>query len=247
MIVNFGDSIFGNVYDENEMSIAKYLKSITGMTVINAAFGGSRMSSHRDCWDAFSMYRIADSITSGDFSLQLNANYPANEWVPDYCRTRAAALSRVNFDKVEIITIAFGANDYTSAKKIDDPQNPYNFQTYLGAARYSVEKILKRFPHIRVFICSPTFFYWEKDGEYSDGETKYFNEDKNTILDFVGAAKAVAHEYKLPFADLYHEAGINKYNAHYFFKAPDTVHHIETGRQRIAETLGRHLLVYKCS
>ena len=85
IIVNFGDSIFGNYQDlsgENQ-SISSMIADMTGATVYNCGFGGCKMayaSGTGHQW--FSMVKIADSIASGDFSTQENAipNWSAFEY-----------------------------------------------------------------------------------------------------------------------------------------------------------------------
>ena len=66
-IANFGDSIFGNRRPPNDVSTA--LAEITGATVYNLGFGGCRMAKHDTNWDPFSMYRLADSIATNDFTV----------------------------------------------------------------------------------------------------------------------------------------------------------------------------------
>jgi len=246
IIVNFGDSIFGfgDGVCHNDPSISSHLGSLLGDAEIhNISFGGTRMSAHGEHWDSLSMYRLADAIANKDFTLQINSlNFFDYEGFVAPFRERMIKLINLDFEKVDIITIAHGANDYTSGKLPDDPQNPDNIDTYAGALRYSVRKITKAYPNIKIFICSQTYCYFEFDGVgYIDSDGRSFNKDFNTLPDFVNMAKAVAYEYKTPFIDLYHEAGINKHNCHFFFRHPDGVHHAEMGRLRLAEVISKYL------
>ena len=69
-MVNFGDSIFGYDNVSGGPLISDYISQLTGAVVYNAGFGGCRMSSHHyDDWTAFSMYSLANAVTSGDFCL----------------------------------------------------------------------------------------------------------------------------------------------------------------------------------
>ena len=201
------------------------------------------MSVHGEHWDSLSMYRLADAIVDKDFSMQINSLDSCDyEGFNTAFRERIETLINFDFEKADIITIAHGANDYMGGKLLDDPQNSYNTDTYAGALRYSMAKITKAYPNIRIFVCSPAYRYFEFDGEnYTDSDRRYFNRDSNILPDFVNMAKAVAREFKTPFIDLYHEAGINKHNCRYFFRHPDGVHHAESGRLRIAEIISKYI------
>jgi hypothetical protein len=241
IIVNFGDSIFDNW--RGEPSISSYIASLNKNTVVyNAGFGGTRMSAHVKYWNALSMYRLADSIVDKDFSLQKGSLglFDYEGLVPRFTE-RVETLMKIDFNEVDIITIEHGTNDYTAGKLLDDPQDSYNIDTYAGALRYSITKITKAYPRIKIFICSPTYRYWEENGKFIDGDEGFYNKNSNTLVDFVDTAKKVAYEYKVPFINLYHEAGINKHNINFFFEHPDGAHHIETGRLRIAEVISRYL------
>jgi len=246
VIVNFGDSIFGfgDGVCHNDLSISSHIASLVeNAEVYNVSFGGTRMSVHGEHWDSLSMYRLADAIVDRDFSMQIHSlNYFDFEGFVGPFRERMSKLMKLDFEKVDIITIAHGANDYMSGKLPDDPQDLYNIDTYAGALRYSMRKITTAYPNIRIFVCSQTYFYLEFDGEnYIDSDMRFFNKDSNTLPDFVDTAKAVAREYKVPFIDLYHEAGINRHNCRFFFRHPDGVHHGEPGRLRIAQVISRYL------
>ena len=119
VIVNFGDSIFGNMEPPNDIS--SILAKLTGATVYNCAFGGCRMSRHAEHWDALSMYSLAEAVATGDFSYQ--DSIPMDELIEqgemlDYFPKRKELLKKIDFNKVDIVTIAFGTNDYTARKRI---------------------------------------------------------------------------------------------------------------------------------
>lgn len=193
VIVNFGDSIFGfgDGVVHSSPSISSYISSlIENAEVYNISFGGTRMSAHAEHWDSLSMYRLADAIVNKDFTLQKNSLD-----VFDYegfnlsFRKRIETLMKIDFEKVDIITIAHGTNDYTAEKLLDDPQNLYNIDTYAGALRYSVNKITQAYPNVKIFVCSPIYRYFEIDGKYTDGDELSFNKDSNTLQDFASMAK----------------------------------------------------------
>ena len=248
-IVNFGDSIFGN-YDEPE-SISSYIEQLTGATVYNVGFGGCRMGKHgHENWTPFSMYSLANSIVSGSFALQDSAMQGTLDMdgddpdLPVKFRERLRTLKSIDFNEVDIITIAYGTNDFTANNRKLYTDNKYDLETYAGALRYSIETITQAYPHISIFICTPTYRFWpDKDNGYAfidDSDTRV-NLRHNTLLDYVQAAKDVAAEYNLTCIDNYYELGINKDTRQMYFSAADGTHPLPAGRLLIAKNIVRYL------
>ena len=236
-IVNFGDSIFGNA--QPPVDISTYLAEKTGATVYNCGFGGCRMSQHVSAWDAFSMYRLADSIVSGDFTLQETALESTEVDLPDRFTPSIERLKSVDFSKVDIVTIAYGTNDFTSNIDMDNEENAYDTITLAGALRYSIEKLLTAYPNLKVFVLSTAYRVWvDSDNEYAflyDSNT-HTNADNVKLSDYNSKLKEVAEEYNLPFVDDYN-IGINQFNRLHYFPVADGTHHNEMGRKLIAEHL----------
>ena len=244
VIVNFGDSIFGNARPPEDISTR--LAELTGATVHNCGFGGCRMAQHPTSrYDAFSMYRLADAITSGDFTLQDNALLDAGG-VPAYFAETVALLKTIDFNEVDIITIEYAVNDWSGGYNavgdyiLNEPKTELDTTYLKGAFRYSIETILNKYPHIRIFVCSMCY------GTYLD-ESNNFVEDTNTkvnatftAFDCIEQIKTVADEYNLPFIDNYH-IGINKVNRLRYFPTNDGVHHNINGRRLLAEHIAKEL------
>ena len=244
VIVNFGDSIFGNKRPPHDISTA--LAEVTGATVHNLGFGGCRMSCHVREWAAFSMYRIADAITTRDFSIQDAVDVEAKskdvtDEMPIYFLESRALLKSLDFNQVDIVTIAYGSNDYTARKKIDNPENPFDVDTFQGALRYSIKTLHQTYPHLKIFVCSPTYRFWVNDNLelIDDSDTRVYNGHK--MDDFIEATKQVAKEYHVKFIDNYYELGINKFSRTYYFDGKDGSHHNPRGARLIAEHMASEL------
>lgn len=237
-IVNFGDSIFGK-YQAPE-DISSYLADYTGATTYNVGFGGCRMSTHSNSWNAFSMYSLADSITTKNFSLQDNAILSDNS-LPSYFANHLSMLKNIDFNDVDIITIAYGTNDFTGGNYIDNADNKRDTSTLAGALRYSIETISKTYPDIQIVICTPMYRFWMDDnGNFlEDSDTREINEIK--LTDFVQAEKNVAKEYDLFAIDNYYDLGINKNNYKQCFPETDGTHPNSYGRKLIAEHIAKKL------
>lgn len=238
-IANFGDSIFGNARPPEDVST--YLAEKTGAEVLNCAFGGCRMAIHNQLghWNAFTMVNLAQAIASGDYTVQDEAlNYDDRT---SYAEEPLSVIKSTDFSTVNILTIAYGANDFTSNISLDNTENPYDTTTLAGALRTSVESLLTAYPNLRIFILSSTYrFYIDDNNEYTEDSNTRTNGNNVTISEFNAKLKEVAEEYNLPFIDNYN-IGIGKFNRYQYFNANDGAHHKETGRKLIAEHLAKEL------
>ena len=231
-IVNFGDSIFGN--NNSITGVSNLIAYNMGNTVYNCAFGGTRMAARDSTntgYDKFDFSTLVDSIVSRDYSVQESA---INSFgLPSYYSERINLLKSVDFNKVKIITINHGTNDYTGGTT----PSVYK-EKYIEC----VGKLQTAFPHINVVIITPTWRCWLND----DGS---FNEDGNsrlyanyTLCDYVDAIGEVSKEINVSLIDLYN-IGINKYNWSNFFSESDTTHQNENGRRKIADVISRSLIL----
>ena len=242
VIVNFGDSIFGKRRPPNDISTR--LAELTGATVHNCGFGGCRMAKHSmSNYDAFSMYRLADSIVSKDWTLQDNGITDTSqaEAVPSYFSEGLAILKQLDFSKVDIITIAYGTNDFTASVNIENTDDAYDVNTFAGALRYSVEKLLTAYPHLKIFVCSQAYRFWmDSNNVFTDDSETHQNGKNLKLTDFIEKTKKVSEEYHLPYINNY-DIGMNKYNRSYYFSATDGTHPLTVGCHLIAEHIAKEL------
>jgi len=250
-IVNFGDSIFGNYRYPNDISTE--ISRLTDATVHNCGFGGCRMAKHTIAnFDAFSMKSLVSAIVSNDFSIQdaaiesgKIAETEGTGKLPSYFENTLALLKSIDFTDVDIITIAYGTNDFAGNIVIDDETNLYNTDCFAGALRYSIETLLNTYPHLKIFICSQTYRFWaDKENDYAfinDSDTRTRNDGK-MLTDFVEKTKEVAVEYRLPYIDNYYSLGMNKFNRSIYFSKTDGTHPLLTGRRLIAEHIASNLV-----
>ena len=239
-IVNFGDSIFGKCRPPYDVST--FLAEATGAETYNVAFGGCRMSEHvLPQFDRFSMYRLADAVVSRDFSLQDESfSYePIGEALPDYFTEGLATLKGINFSEADIITIAYGTNDYTAGRVLEG-KDRYDITAFGGALRYSIEKFSKAYPHIKIVLCSQTYRYWRENGiAVSDSNTREISGNK--LTDFVKKTEEIAREYGLFYIDNYYGPVINESNRDICFSETDGTHPLVPGLKLIAENIAREL------
>lgn len=233
--VCFGDSITGNYvapFDYPSIIARK-----TGMTVINGGVGGCRMAQHSSGgYTAFSMYSLADSIASGDWSVQDAAIDSVSS--PNTAE-HLAALKEVDWSALDFITILYGTNDFMGGVAIGEDSGMNTFQ-FKGALRHSIETILTAYPKIRIVLLTPIYRFWTDDGVVTDSDSREREGDGVKLTDFVDAVISVGKEYKLPVFNMYNSLGINKINRTTFLK--DGVHPSEAGLERIGESIAARLI-----
>lgn len=232
-IVNFGDSIYGKRRPPNDISTE--LAKLTGATVYNCGFGGCQMQLHwSEAYAPFSMCSLADAVATGDWTAQdaAVANMSTNG-IPDYFPETLEILKGLDFSNVDVVTIAYGTNDFAGGTDLDRESTPTGTNHFAGALRYSIETLLTAYPHLKIYICSQTYRFWNENGVFSDSDT-YLVGDKK-LTDYVAKTKEVAEEYHLPYIDCYYSLGFNKFNRGMYFSEADGTHPNTQGCHLIAK------------
>ena len=251
-IVTFGDSIFGNFRDTNETtdkSISKMIAEATGATVYNCGFGGCRMGYHSEKWRAFSMYALADAITTGVWTDQDNAVANPPGGMPAYFSDTLTMLKGIDFSKVDYITIGYGVNDYTGNAFINYASSLQEYQYFKGALGYSLRTILNTYPNIRIIVITPCWMWFPESStgllNYSSDDTESENTRGYKLKDYVNACESVCNEYHIPCINTYDELGFNRYSYTAYFNVKgidgatvsDGTHPKQAGRQLRADRI----------
>ncbi len=229
-IVLFGDSVIANDYVGKELD--ELLSDKLGKEVFNAGFGGSYLcNQNTDYYDtcgdeSLSMEELSMSIVTGDFLSQKTAIKRAGRL--DYYEDRLEMLSRIDFDKTEVLIIEHGVNDY--AMQIP----PEQFEELL-------EDIIKRFekhyPDMQIVVSSPTYCYIVRDGQdlYCDSHEM----GPYLLEEYVNAESRICDKLGVLFVDNYHDSVINKETLMDY--SLDGLHLNEAGRQIIADRISEAL------
>lgn len=244
-IVNFGDSIYGNFQETSGeyASISSMIAEYLECNVINAGFGGCQMKQNQMTTAPFSMCKLADAICSGDWSEQEQALLE-DETLPYYFDNTIKVLKAVEWDTIDVITISYGTNDWNSGGILEGNED-LDVNSFGGALRYTIEKILSDYPNIIIIVqsCVPRFAI--EEGiivETSDTEQ---NTAGNTIVEYVKLAEQICKEYKIPFIDAYYDIGFNKITHDYYYnKVTDGVHLGLNGRRHLANKIAKEIRYY---
>lgn len=229
-IVFFGDSIFGMTRDDT--SVAAYTSKFAGATTYNVGFGGCRMSVHPSTgYAAFSMWALADAITTGNYTTQ-DAQVSSGA---DYFSQQLALLKSIDFNNIDAIVVHYGTNDFTGNVEIDNSADDDDTTTLCGALRYAIQKIKTTYPKIHIFISLPIYRMWDNVGAEA-----YANSQGKKLREFGLAMADVASEFNCPVIDGYKALGVDSYNNAAF--SIDGTHLNDYGRQAFGEYIGGCLI-----
>jgi lysophospholipase L1-like esterase len=236
--VCFGDSIVGNMPAPNDYPTV--LGEETGMTVYNAGFGGCRMSASMDTvYNAYSMVKLADAITTGDWTEQENGLASVGNYYLTSYEPHIDALKNMDWSKVDFITVGYGTNDIANFVPVDNEEDPMDTTTLLGGLRYALTALLTAYPHLKVLILTPIYRYFNAEGVDSDEKEWYNDREFTTWTDGI---LDVAKELRVPAVDMYRTLCFNKYTRSHYFSEDDGTHPNEEGLKVMAEKIAGKLL-----
>lgn len=241
-IVCLGDSIIGNIRDET--SVTSVMEEILQEPVANTAFGGTCASlgnrMHRSTFyeDSMNLASLADAIAYGDFGVQFY-DISSNNFGLEYFKEGLELLAEIDFEKVRIVFIEHGINDFSAGRPLDNEDDPYDIYTYGGALRYTIEKLKKEYPNLCLVLVTPLYCYFQENGERAqDSESSDFG--YGPLENYVELELEIAKEYGLHCVDNFHNMGINSENVDEYTE--DGIHLNEKGRRILAEVLANYVI-----
>lgn len=240
-IVVLGDSIIGNIREET--SVTSVMERELGKKVINGAFGGTCMAStNRDLKstyyeDSLNLAILVDAIVEKNFMVQ-KSDINGSQFKLPYFKQGLMDLSEIDFEKVEILVIQQGTNDYNAGNPLDNPNNPYDKTTFGGALRYTIEQIQDNYPDIQIVLTTPIYCeILQQDGTYLDCAQLDFG--YGSLEKYVNLEKEIAQEYGITLIDNYNELGIDETNVDIYTE--DGLHLNEEGRELLGVAIARQL------
>jgi hypothetical protein len=229
-LVSFGDSITGNALYGYPHLVADN----TGMNYKNVGIGGAcMMYQEGDGEKALSMVNVVDLLngTSSDWSaadeyilekLGIDSFEDASENVKKNMRYVHYYENMKNLDltKVDIVTLAFGTNDWSGDPEfIDNETNTADKTSFGGSVRYVIEGLKKANPNLKIVFLTPIYRGRELENPHnSDNADAIYNySGGNTLKEFCDKIIEVVNETEyndVYVVDMYENSGINRYNAY---------------------------------
>ncbi len=236
-VVVLGDSRIAG--DHLEHTIPEYIEQETGLTSLNAGFGGAMAAdvgydAYENKEQSFSLVAVSKMALMGDFRPLASVGRSRSVFYkgrPHYM-TNAEALSRADLRKARYIVIGHGINDAMYGYlPDDDPQDPKNVHTYGGALRTSIENLQKASPDAKIILIIPA--YYDKDA--LSAAAGGLSREAGDANKYAGIIRKVAKEYDLLLADLYEGTGINGENFKEFLS--DGLHFNDKGAKLAARVI----------
>lgn len=238
-IVVFGDSVFGEVRDEQ--AVPARLQKVLGQNVYNGAFGGTcaaRIESERRLdytRELFCLAELAKSVESGDFGAQQSVIM--RESNAEYFGDVIDGLDAIDFSGVETILIQQGLNDYHAGVPIEDPEASYDERTFMGAVRAAVKSFRRVNPEVRIIIITPAYTWYTMSGKTCEE----IDNGGGILEDYVNADLRLAEELNLEVIDVYHDFYPHEKWEDWKLCSRDGLHPNETGREMLAERIADRL------
>lgn len=238
-MVAFGDSVFTDI---GEMTaIPDRLSGLLDMSVYNAAMGGTcaaRLETERRldyAKGSMSLVGLTRAIRAKDFDVQQTARIQDSntERFPE----TVEGLSQVDFSRVETVLIQQGVNDYHAGTPIENPEDPYDEYTYLGALRSAVKDLRRTNPEIRIVLVTPTYTWYLQ----TDQTCEEADNGGGRLEEYVEAELALARELGVETVDLYHDFFSHEEWEDWALYTMDGIHPNETGRDKIAQRIAQIL------
>lgn len=244
-IVVMGDSIIGR--ERGETSVTYLLQQKLGKDVFNAALGGTTVTprfEYDGFWsgnDALCFGNLAQSICHNDFAPQrvVTKREAATEYFDEVLRE----LMNIDFNKVDILLLEYGVNDYHAGIKIwEDINSSEAYFTYVYEK--GIKLLKETYPDLKIVIVSPTYtWYYNKNGKKMISCEEY-NTGYGTLEDYVDAQKKLADSLGVGFIDLYRDAYNHNSLSMCKLYTLDGLHPNEVGRKVICNEIYNYLKDY---
>ena len=122
-------------------------------------------------------------------------------------------MKTVDMDAVDVMIVMYDSTDYNQETPSDNPDSPYDVTAFTGAIRATLNNIKTTWPHIRVFVMSPTYAqYKDADGNLYNGTLKdlgngtisSYIENLEYLVKFEASGKAIGGEVPTTIKQLKH-------------------------------------------
>lgn len=239
-IVTFGDSVWGEVRDET--AVPALLQELSGRTVFNAALSGTCAARLEDtdrrmdyAKGSLSLVGLTRAVWADDFGVQQALR--VRESNTEYFEEVVDALEEVDFTEVEVVLIQHGINDYHAGTPIENPADPYDEYTYLGALRSAVKALWRANPELRIVLVTPTYTWYTATGLTCEEA----DQGGGILEDYVEAELRLAGELGIEAIDVYHDFFPHERWEDKDLYSRDGLHPNEAGRVKLAEKIAEEL------
>lgn len=218
-LVFFGDSIIGNYTDST--SIPNMTASLSGCEAYNLGIGGTSA-----CVEGSDPYPFPVIVEK--FCGQETITLPEKVICP---QEMAAYYEREHNGKQMCFVVNYGLNDYFGGVLIENPEDPFDLDTYTGALRSGIRDLRAAFPESVIVLAAPGYVDLFSQGQGIQSDVG------GVLTDYVEAAGRVAQETNAIFMNNYYDLGVDASNSAVYLV--DRCHLGDNGRFLYAQALIR--------
>ena len=193
-IVMMGDSIM------DICGIPENVAKLTGANVYNVGFQACTMQYMNTIYEGtkeFSGYSISKSIKENNFTSQDNA-ISSNSNLSIYSN-KLNTLKNIDFSTVDIVTIAYGTNDFGFNGIVGDKDSE-GYDNVAGAMKEIVKNLQSKNSNMEIIFFTPIY-----------RADKFIN-NTNVLEDYVSIIKETSASLGIKVIDLFTCSGINEFN-----------------------------------
>ncbi len=180
----------------------------TGAVIRNAAFPNSTISMKNPEFqsdyplDGVSLYLLCAALCNQNFELM---DVVATQLGGETALAALDTLKNTDMQKVDALVLFYDLQDYKDRRTVYDENNAKNLNTVFGALSASIQLMQETYPHVRIFLLSPTY------GTFTDADGKTVDADRDdlgngTLTDYINWQLEASRSNGITFIDTYYGA-----------------------------------------
>lgn len=230
-ILCLGNNPFSD--DRSQYGLASKIGEKTGSVVYDCSFPDSSAACKYPVYDPsytrdhFNFYYVIECFRNNEFTA---INSIAGDEPDPRFQEAVDVMKTVDMNKVDVIVVMYDSTDYNIGTPSDNPGNPYDVTSFTGGLRVTFNNIKTTWPHIRVFLMSPTYAqYLDEDGNLHSGAKMDIG--NGNLTHYLLMESEVAMECGVSLIDNYYGT-INEDNYQDYME--DYMRYNDRGREKLA-------------
>lgn len=234
-ILCFGNSPFADDRDSKN-NLCNLIAKETNAEVVNVSIPNSYLACLSTVntmdvpTDYYTFYWLSIFASLKDSNVYKNYNQDCRgtseigDEIVDY-------LYKLDMDTVDTIVLMYDAYDFLEKMPKENEENSSDTQTFCGNMVAGIELLQKTYPHIQIFVLSPTYAYViDENGDYISSDIEKVNGD--SLANYAITQLNICQILEVSFMDNIYGT-VNSDNADEYLK--DNVHLNVKGRKLVAE------------
>ena len=152
--------------------------------------------------DGLSLYWVTASLANQNFDLM---EAVVSDLDSGSASEALKTLKETDMDTVDDLVLFYDLQDYMGGRIVYDENNLQNLNTCYGALNASIQLIQETWPHIRIFVLSPTYGTFTQ-GDGTEIDPSQDDLGNGTLVDYLNWQLEVSRRNGVSFVDTYYGA-----------------------------------------